>query len=178
MSVRAEVWSRYGSEGDESLQHEQTVQRDDAFAALVARRQHLMFRVAYALLRNAHDAEDAVQEAFLKLYRGERWRQMEDEKAFLDAELAGGGNVAGGWARRWAWAGYWNGVGPGMGGNAGGGVRQVGGSVRCVRCWCSRKRITRKRRGGRSSQAMCWCTCGWMRMANPTQVRVAHTRAG
>jgi RNA polymerase sigma-70 factor (ECF subfamily) len=42
-----------------------------------------MFRVAYSLLRNAYDAEDAVQEAFLKLYRGEAWRQMQDEPAFL-----------------------------------------------------------------------------------------------
>ena len=31
----------------------------------------LMYRVAFSLLRNAQDAEDAVQEAFLKLYRGD-----------------------------------------------------------------------------------------------------------
>jgi RNA polymerase sigma-70 factor (ECF subfamily) len=42
-----------------------------------------MFRVAYSLLRNVQDAEDAVQEAFLKLYRGDGWRRMEDERAFL-----------------------------------------------------------------------------------------------
>jgi RNA polymerase sigma-70 factor (ECF subfamily) len=42
-----------------------------------------MFRVAYSLLRNVPDAEDAVQEAFLKLYRGDGWRRMEDERAFL-----------------------------------------------------------------------------------------------
>jgi RNA polymerase sigma-70 factor (ECF subfamily) len=42
-----------------------------------------MFRVAYSLLRSPQDAEDAVQDAFLKLYRGEAWRQMQDEKAFL-----------------------------------------------------------------------------------------------
>lgn len=58
-------------------------EREDAFALLVDRHSRLMYRVALSLLRNAQDAEDAVQEAFLKLYRGEAWRQMVDEKAFL-----------------------------------------------------------------------------------------------
>jgi len=57
--------------------------REDVFARLVETHSRLMYRVAYGLLRNAQDAEDAVQEAFLKLYRGEAWRRMEDEKAFL-----------------------------------------------------------------------------------------------
>jgi RNA polymerase sigma-70 factor (ECF subfamily) len=39
--------------------------------------------VAYSLLRHAQDAEDAVQDALLKLYRGESWRGMQDERAFL-----------------------------------------------------------------------------------------------
>ncbi len=62
---------------------EQRARRDEAFALLVERQSRLMFRVAYSLLRNAHDAEDAVQEAFLKLYRGDAWLRMEDEKGFL-----------------------------------------------------------------------------------------------
>jgi RNA polymerase sigma-70 factor (ECF subfamily) len=57
--------------------------REAAFALLVGRHSRLMYRVAFSLLRNAPDAEDAVQEAFLKLYRGEAWRKMENEKAFL-----------------------------------------------------------------------------------------------
>jgi RNA polymerase sigma-70 factor (ECF subfamily) len=57
--------------------------RDAAFSSLVDAHGRLMYRVAYSLLRNAEDAEDAVQEAFLKLYRGEAWRQMNDGKAFL-----------------------------------------------------------------------------------------------
>ena len=57
--------------------------RDGEFEGLVERQSRLMFRVAYSVLRNAQDAEDAVQEAFLKLYRGEAWRQMQDERAFL-----------------------------------------------------------------------------------------------
>jgi RNA polymerase sigma-70 factor (ECF subfamily) len=82
-----EIWSRSRVDGavDEDLRAgpEGAVAREVAFAALVERQSGLMFRVAYALLRNAHDAEDAVQEAFLKLYRGEAWLRMEDEKAFL-----------------------------------------------------------------------------------------------
>jgi RNA polymerase sigma-70 factor, ECF subfamily len=57
--------------------------RDEEFAALVERNARRMFRVAFSLLRNAHDAEDAVQEAFLKLYRGEAWRRLSNEPAFL-----------------------------------------------------------------------------------------------
>ena len=59
------------------------VTEEERFAGLVERQSGLMFRVAYALLRNAHDAEDAVQETFLKLYRGDAWLRIEDEKAFL-----------------------------------------------------------------------------------------------
>lgn len=56
---------------------------DAQFAALVERRSRFMFRVAYALLKNRQDAEDAVQEAFLKLYRNSAWTCMNDERAFL-----------------------------------------------------------------------------------------------
>jgi RNA polymerase sigma-70 factor (ECF subfamily) len=57
--------------------------RDAAFAALVDRHARFLYRVAFGLLRNAQDAEDAVQETFLKLYRNEGWLAMDDEKAFL-----------------------------------------------------------------------------------------------
>ena len=50
---------------------------------MVDRYTELMFRVAFSLLRNAQDSEDAVQDVFLKLYRGASWRQMKDEKAYL-----------------------------------------------------------------------------------------------
>src|SRR6266536_854062 len=55
----------------------------EAFAALVARQSRFVFRVAYAVLRNSHDAEDVVQETFLKLYRSGRWQNVQDERAFL-----------------------------------------------------------------------------------------------
>jgi RNA polymerase sigma-70 factor (ECF subfamily) len=71
---------RFRSQG---VMSEAVSEREEEFAAMVGRQARFMFRVAYSLLRNAHDAEDAVQEAFLKLYRGEAWRQMEEERAFL-----------------------------------------------------------------------------------------------
>ncbi|MBB5057314.1 RNA polymerase sigma-70 factor (ECF subfamily) [Granulicella aggregans] len=63
--------------------NELPAEREATFGMLVERHSRVMFRVAFSLLRNAQDAEDAVQEAFLKLYRGDAWRRMEDEKAFL-----------------------------------------------------------------------------------------------
>ena len=80
------VWTRSGDGAESRAEASDAAKpsaRDAEFAELVERQSRLMFRVAYALLRNAHDAEDAVQETFLKLYRGEAWRRMEDEKAFL-----------------------------------------------------------------------------------------------
>jgi RNA polymerase sigma-70 factor (ECF subfamily) len=54
-----------------------------AFSDLVERQSRFVFRVAYAVLRNAHDAEDVVQDLFFKLHRSGAWLAMEDERAFL-----------------------------------------------------------------------------------------------
>ncbi|SRR6266568_5234577 len=56
---------------------------DAEFTALVQRQSRFVFRVAYAVLLNSHDAEDAVQETFLKLYRNRGWQHAENERAFL-----------------------------------------------------------------------------------------------
>jgi RNA polymerase sigma-70 factor (ECF subfamily) len=56
---------------------------DADFVALVNRQSRFVFRVAYAVLRNVHDAEDVVQETFLKLYRARAWRGMREENGFL-----------------------------------------------------------------------------------------------
>ena len=53
------------------------------FTAQVERQSHFVFRVAYAVLLNAADAEDVVQETFLKLYRKGGWQNIENERAFL-----------------------------------------------------------------------------------------------
>lgn len=61
-----------------------------AFTAFVERNLRFAFRVAWALLRNRGDADDVVQEAFLRLYRRRAWREppsraaeIKDERAYL-----------------------------------------------------------------------------------------------
>jgi RNA polymerase sigma-70 factor (ECF subfamily) len=56
---------------------------DAEFTALVERQSGFVFRVAYAVVLNSHDAEDVLQETFLKLYRNGGWRHLENERAFL-----------------------------------------------------------------------------------------------
>lgn len=56
---------------------------ETAFEALVERRSRFAYRVAYAVLRNSHDAEDVVQETFLKLYKNRSWHDLRDEAAFV-----------------------------------------------------------------------------------------------
>ena len=65
------------------LRESERTASDDEFSLLVFRQHRFVFRVAFALLRNAHDAEDIAQETFLKLYRSGRWRGIRDERAFL-----------------------------------------------------------------------------------------------
>ena len=60
-----------------------TIDPDAEFTALVHRQSRFVFRVAYAVLLNSHDAEDVVQETFLKLYRSRGWEQAENERAYL-----------------------------------------------------------------------------------------------
>lgn len=67
----------------EALQHEGVTEGEDGFAALVERQSRFVFRIAYAMLRNSHDAEDVVQDAFLKIYRAKAWERMANERAFL-----------------------------------------------------------------------------------------------
>jgi len=56
---------------------------DAEFSALVRRQSRFVFRVVYAVLLNSYDAEDAVQETFLKLYRNGGWQRAINERAFL-----------------------------------------------------------------------------------------------
>lgn len=55
-------------------------EREARFTSLVERQARFVFRVAYAVLRNSHDAEDVVQEIFLKIYRTKAWEDIEDER--------------------------------------------------------------------------------------------------
>lgn len=60
-------------------------QLDDSsrFSELVERQSRFVYRVAYAVVRQVQDAEDVVQETFLKLYRTGAWEEMVEEKAYL-----------------------------------------------------------------------------------------------
>jgi RNA polymerase sigma-70 factor, ECF subfamily len=54
-----------------------------AFQSFVERNLGFAFRVAWALLRNRSDADDVVQECFLRLYRKRAWQGIDDERAYL-----------------------------------------------------------------------------------------------
>src|SRR5579884_816430 len=54
-----------------------------AFAGLMERQWRFACKVAWAVLRNVQDAEDAAQEVFLKLLRNGGWRDLRDERAFV-----------------------------------------------------------------------------------------------
>jgi RNA polymerase sigma-70 factor (ECF subfamily) len=56
---------------------------DEQFAGLVAGHSRFLFRLTYAVLRNSHDAEDVVQEVFLKLFRAGCWDDVKDDRAYL-----------------------------------------------------------------------------------------------
>jgi RNA polymerase sigma-70 factor (ECF subfamily) len=74
-----------GPAWDRRLRSQIDLPNDDeaAFAGLVERQSRFAYRVAFAVLRNTHDAEDAVQEMFLKLFRNGGWRAMKEERAYL-----------------------------------------------------------------------------------------------
>jgi RNA polymerase sigma-70 factor (ECF subfamily) len=53
------------------------------FTGLVERQWRFACRVAWAVLRNRADAEDAAQEVFLKIFRARAWQGLRDERAFV-----------------------------------------------------------------------------------------------
>jgi RNA polymerase sigma-70 factor (ECF subfamily) len=83
MGVRVQALTELVEDGRDESRCDVAMGRDERFEEMVARQAKFMFQVAFGLLRNRQDAEDAVQEAFLKLYRGEAWLRMENEKGFL-----------------------------------------------------------------------------------------------
>jgi RNA polymerase sigma-70 factor (ECF subfamily) len=83
MGVRVEALAGCVDVASDELRGDIAKGRDERFEEMVARQARFMFQVAFGLLRNRQDAEDAVQEAFLKLYRGEAWLRIENEKGFL-----------------------------------------------------------------------------------------------
>ena len=58
--------------------------KDDALAALVEQYAPTLYRVAFSVLRNAADAEDAVQEAFLRVLRHrDTLEEVRDQRVWL-----------------------------------------------------------------------------------------------
>src|SRR5215467_6380199 len=56
----------------------------ESIEALVAQHSLMAFRIAYSILRNHHDAEDAVQECFLRVLKHlKRMHQVRNPKAWL-----------------------------------------------------------------------------------------------
>ncbi|PYP91450.1 MAG: hypothetical protein DMG65_07655 [Candidatus Angelobacter sp. Gp1-AA117] len=56
----------------------------EAVEALVAQHTLMVFRIAYSVLRNHHDAEDAVQECFLRVLKyGKDLQQVRNPKTWL-----------------------------------------------------------------------------------------------
>ncbi len=56
----------------------------DEFEATVREQARLVYKVAYSVLRNHHDAEDVAQETFLRFLRQrKRWAEIRDRRAWL-----------------------------------------------------------------------------------------------
>src|SRR6201997_202786 len=83
MGVRVDALAAYVENQVEELRCSEAERRDERFEEMLGRQSRFMFQVAFSLLRNRQDAEDAVQEAFMKLYRGEAWLRIDNEKGFL-----------------------------------------------------------------------------------------------
>ncbi|MGI8771423.1 MAG: RNA polymerase sigma factor [Acidobacteriaceae bacterium] len=78
-----ELATKTGWNGSSHLLEDASWTEEATFQSLVQRQTRFVFRVAYALLRNAYDADDVVQETFLRIYRKRLWLNMKDERAFL-----------------------------------------------------------------------------------------------
>jgi len=62
----------------------QLVETEDAVEVIVREHARLVYRIAYSVLRNHHDAEDATQETFVRVLRHRRkLGEIRDEKAWL-----------------------------------------------------------------------------------------------
>jgi RNA polymerase sigma-70 factor, ECF subfamily len=66
-----------------SIFRDEGIKSHDAFERLVSEHAQTVFHVAYSVLHNAHDAEDVVQETFLKVFKRGRIHEIENPKAWL-----------------------------------------------------------------------------------------------
>jgi len=85
MSAGQAVFSGWMVIADKTVQDEARIQAEEAaLEALVSQYSGTLYRVAYSVLRNAADAEDAVQEAFVRVLRHrEKLAEVRDQRVWL-----------------------------------------------------------------------------------------------
>lgn len=72
------------NENSSSVEDARVYAEEKALAALVSQYAGALYRVAYSVLRNAGDAEDAVQEAFLRVLRHrDKLGEIRDHRVWL-----------------------------------------------------------------------------------------------
>jgi len=85
MSAAQAVFSGWMETADKTV-HDQARQHEEeaALAGLVSQYTGTLYRVAYSVVRNAADAEDAVQEAFLRVLRHrDTLHEVRDQRVWL-----------------------------------------------------------------------------------------------
>src|SRR5882757_1114167 len=76
-------WREGAAVSEEASRPDEAAFQSAAFQSFVQRNLRFAFRVAWAMLRNRSDADDVVQECFLRLYRKRVWHDLNDERAYL-----------------------------------------------------------------------------------------------
>ena len=91
MGVRVQALTEFVEDRRDELRCDEAIGREERFEEMVARQARFMFQVAFGLLRNRQDAEDAVQEAFEAVPHG--WLVADGEReGFSGADGVEGGD--------------------------------------------------------------------------------------
>lgn len=69
--------------GESVLKHAMAIETATTVETLVANHTRMVFRIAYSILRNHHDAEDAVQECFLRVVKFKELSKVRNVKTWL-----------------------------------------------------------------------------------------------
>jgi RNA polymerase sigma-70 factor, ECF subfamily len=69
--------------GETVLKHAMAVETAITVETLVADHARMVFRIAYSILRNHHDAEDAAQECFLRVVKFKGLQKVRNAKTWL-----------------------------------------------------------------------------------------------
>ncbi|HET9837792.1 MAG TPA: sigma-70 family RNA polymerase sigma factor [Candidatus Angelobacter sp.] len=69
--------------GENVLKHAMAIETATIVETLVADHTRMVFRIAYSILRNHHDAEDAAQECFLRVVKFKELHKVRNVKTWL-----------------------------------------------------------------------------------------------